>query len=199
MLKILSWSVFITLILLSGTYFWIKNFRTDVLPEKEFNKLISEISTTKPLPNNFQKTIAQIYPDIFDNNYSKHLLLQLLSNKEFQPCPCRNVALRVRTENQNVNQAVRNLYPVSLTWAIEERVSQKQCMAYNLSNFDFTKGIIGIDQASDYYFNENLANLSTNQLLELILMIKNPLLYDKERRPAIFNEELKILKSKIND
>jgi hypothetical protein len=195
-LKLLTWTGLFLIVLLSGCYLWVKSSWSDIITVKQLNQLTSDIKEVQAIPDNFKKTLTQVYPDIFDKGLNGHALDQLLTDKDYQPCPCRQVAMMLRIDYTKAKRIVRNFYPASLTWAVEERVSQEQCMAYYLENFDFTHGVLGIHHASDYYFNNQLENLSIEQQLELILKLKNPYLYDKKKRPELYNKKLTELKEK---
>jgi hypothetical protein len=131
-LKVLAWTGFTIVVLLTGSYLYVKSSWTDVITEKQLDKLASDIAATQSLPDNFKKTLNQIYPNIFDNGLTGHALDQLLADYDYQLCPCRQVAMTLRIDHRKAKRAIRNFYPASLTWAIERRVSQERCMAYYL-------------------------------------------------------------------
>jgi len=198
-LRITMWIGFILITLLTGSYLWVRTSWSEIITEKQLDQLTSDISDTKPIPQNFKHTLTIIYPDIFETNLNGYAIQQLTTNDEKQICPCRQVAKSLQFDIQKAKKSVGNYYPASLTWAIEEQVSQEQCLAYYISQYSFSENIIGIDNACILFFNEKIDNLNIEQQIELIIRLFYPPLYDKVKRPDLFNAEMSILKEKVTN
>jgi membrane peptidoglycan carboxypeptidase len=83
--------------------------------------------------------------------------------------------------------------------ALEDRITQEQCLALLLEHYDFMRGVKGVENASLEYFGDSLNHLNEDQHIELIMMVKNPSLYDKTRRPDIFQAEFERLKNRLEN
>ena len=55
----------------------------------------------------------------------------------------------------------------------------------------------GIYNASEYYYEKDLKDLSSKEQLELIIMMKNPAYYNKRRFPKRLEQEAEILFNEI--
>lgn len=182
-----------TAVLLIGM-FWVTRLWRDAYDQGQLDYAVERAKSAPELPTSFVKTLRSVYPTVLEHGYSMHLLRQLSGDREYGPCPCRQLALTVMPDHSQMKQSGRPLYPVSFTWALEDRVTQEQCMALLLDQYDFMNGIRGIEKASLKYYGDSLTNLNDDQYLELILRIKNPVLYNKARRPELFTAEFERLK-----
>ena len=70
-----------------------------------------------------------------------------------------------------------------LAWKLEKEFTQKQCLDYYVRNFDFAQNKIGINAASNYYFNKEISELNFDENATLAIMLKNPFLYNPIRQP----------------
>lgn len=198
-LKIAIWISLILITLLTGCYLWVRTSWSDIISEKQLDQLTTDIINTKPLPENFKITIKSIYPEIFEASLNEHAVGQLISDRDTQPCPCRLVAKSLNFDLIKAKKSVGNYYPASLTWAIENRVSQEECLAYYLNHYSFTKDVKGIKNASEFYFNDRIESLNIEQQIELIIKLFYPPLYNKEKRPDLFNTEIITLREKVTN
>ncbi len=77
-----------------------------------------------------------------------------------------------------------------LSWKLEKRVSQLECLNYIIQNFDFLYDQTGLEEASQFYFNSETTSLTSEQWMVLALMTKNPALYNPRRRPELIERTL---------
>jgi len=195
-LKIFKWIGLLAIILLIAFYFKIKNAWTDVYSAEQLSTLVIKINEAEALPSIFLVTMSEVYPGFLEKGVLIQSTQKFLTRNSNIQCPCEDLSRTININHQNRRRQNEKLYSISLAMAIEDKVEQDQCLAFYLERFDFTNGLIGIESASIYYYGKNLAKLTTEQQLELILMIKNPALYNKNKRPEIFDRELENLKIK---
>ncbi len=198
-IKVFSWFALMIVLLLTVFLLWVKNSWKEIYTEKELQNTILKINSSKPLPEDFRETLSLVYPGIFDNNFNQHAVDRIITDKDYQPCPCRQVAVMFTHRLPHSNRFKWSFYPVSITWKFEEELTQEECFSFYLERFDFTRGIKGIENASLAYFGNELGALTLDQQLELILKIENPVLYNKKRFPEKFNAELKKLQRKVSE
>ena len=85
---------------------------------------------------------------------------------------------------------------LSVGLSLDKDVSPKKCLDFYLSRFDFLYSTIGIQNASKFYYQKDLEQLSDDEMFELSVMTLNPAFYNKIRRPDILKE--KVEKVKMN-
>lgn len=66
---------------------------------------------------------------------------------------------------------------------VEKDFTEDECLNFQLLNYDFGYKKIGINAASQFYFNKNISNLNEEEKLTLIAMLKNSVLYNPIRNP----------------
>lgn len=177
---------------------WVRGSWKDVYDQNQLDYMVERARIAPELPTGFTTTLTAVYPNVLDQGNSMYLLDQLFGSREIALCPCRQLAQRTMPDHSRMERGARVLYPISFTWALEGRVSQEQCLALLLQHFDFTRGVNGIENASLEYFGDSLEHLNDDQHIELIMMIKNPSLYDKARRPELFKAEFERLKALVS-
>ena len=70
---------------------------------------------------------------------------------------------------------------ISIANQIDNKLTQQQCMYAYLSKFDFLNNARGIKKATKLYYNKNIQDLNERECLELVIMTKNPSLFNKYR------------------
>jgi hypothetical protein len=197
LLKILGWCSMIGLIAMIAFLFWLRGLWSDVYSHQQLNEIVTEARAAPALPTNFKTTLLKIHPTILSDGMFRHMFRMIPKSREFTPCPCRQLGYMVMPELDQMTRGARSFYGPSFIWAIERQVDQEQCLALLLERYDFTHGIRGIEQASQTYFGDSLTNLSEDQHIELILKFRNPMMYDKVRRPEIYRAEFDRLKERV--
>jgi hypothetical protein len=84
---------------------------------------------------------------------------------------------------------------------IERNHSLEKCIGLNFEISDFLEGNRGVDMAAKYYFNKDYSNLNDEELIKLIIMSSNPVLYNpkKVKRIKRFENKLRLYKSLIQE
>lgn len=167
--------------------------------EKKLKNIVDEIKLAPKLPLLFYNTYERVYPKRLEENLNKFLIKNLLStNKEFSP-PLSLRASRLLSPYRYIKNFKTIDYIqcfASVTWKIEERTNQKECLNWYLTKYDFLNTQIGVRNASQYYFNKKLKDLNENEILGLIVMLESSL-YNPKTREDIYNKRKKELFDKI--
>ncbi|MCO6148414.1 transglycosylase domain-containing protein [Flavobacterium sp. NRK1] len=176
-------AAFFTYIRFGG--YWIES-------KSDRDKMIDFVKTAHPLPDNFINVYRDLYPEAINNNGWKYIFKSAGFDKALESPSIRTV------EYFAISRFHGSFFFIAqLNFVLEDNVTQLQCLNRNLSVMDFTKGVIGIENASKQYFSKPLEELNEDEILEIITRIYNPSLYNKERRPEIFQNKLNALKNRL--
>lgn len=168
-----------------GGYFILSNAETGIY--------INDIKNSPELPNRFYEIYNVIYPDALDNNPWEHLLNKTLEKND-PPCACEEAIYiswyPLHTKTSEV---------ILLTSLTEDYASQKECLKYYASKFVFPNKIIGVRKASVEYFHKQIYSLSDSEFTELILLMKNPLIYNQKQYPNRVRADINNILKKLHN
>ncbi|MCT4664340.1 MAG: transglycosylase domain-containing protein [Flavobacteriales bacterium] len=184
--KILLYSVLCFLLVGVLSFFYLKSDFNNSFNKTELKTLKVNIKNSKELPDKFVSTFKQIYP--FTSTMGV-LSDKLLKNKNNYNCPCLDIARYSWNLTLQNNKITGNSYVLALK--IEEEISQRACLNYLASRYDFLYNTRGIHQASLFYFKTELDSLNTEQYAILSLMMENPSVFNPKRNPQKLKEILK--------
>lgn len=131
---------------------------------------ISEIKSAPTLPNRFYDIYNQIYSGALENGQLHYLLNRDNTDSE---CPCRLAAYELLS--------IYDIQLITATFWLENQVTQKECLNYYMSDFKFGNNISGIFEASIFYYQKDIVELDNREIIELLIMMRNPALYNKNR------------------
>ncbi|WP_127844655.1 transglycosylase domain-containing protein [Psychroflexus aestuariivivens] len=154
---------------------------------KKFEHLKTQIDSSNELPSEFVKVFNEINPITNTDG----IITDRLKEKFDRECPCLsagNISLVNEISRFKINQYV-------LGWKLEKEFTQKECLNYYVQNFDFLNNSKGLNSASEFYFNKRISDLNYEELATLVLMLKNPTLYNPKRYPERLKEKLSELKN----
>jgi hypothetical protein len=177
------------------TTFYLSYSAKKIVTKEVFSKIITEINTAPILPKNFKETYAKVYPGIFNKSYNTTLLNAFFKKQHSTPSDQVAAWLWMRVGGCEC-LLPRKLIFVGFVSAIEDNTSQEKCFEYYASHFDFTNNARGLFAASQKFFNKPLDSLTFNEQLGMILMLENPVYYNKLRDPVKFEKAIEKLKSK---
>ncbi|KGO86271.1 hypothetical protein Q765_11875 [Flavobacterium rivuli WB 3.3-2 = DSM 21788] len=160
--------------------------------KQERQQLFKDIKLAPKLPDNFLKVYKTLYPEALKNNGWHYLFTNEGFNKQIESPSVEMAILYGQTRLHGSFG-----YFVQYNFMIEDNITQEQCLNRILQVTDFGRGIIGVEEASKQYFHKPLKMLSDMKTLEIITRIQNPQLYDKQRRPKIFEDRLNTLKNQF--
>ncbi|WP_125722788.1 transglycosylase domain-containing protein [Flavobacterium ustbae] len=95
---------------------------------------------------------------------------------EENDCPCQFVSNNIPT-NSHSSLFKKALYH----FKIKKDFTHEECLKFLLLHYDFGYDNKGIENASKFYFKKNINQLNKTELLSLIAMLKNSVLYNPIR------------------
>ena len=200
-IKLIKWLLITLTISLVILFFYTKRLWKDFITEKEIDELVYEIKSSKELPQKLYEIYEIEYPKSLTKDANLLLLNSIISNEVYHKNPSIQliqISGLVWKKSLVTNNFYYKLIELSLTWKIEEKTTQKECLNWVAEHYDFTNNIKNIQNASIFYFNKNLENLNESELIGLIVLMKNPRLYNpirqKERYETKVNQILMKLK-----
>lgn len=144
-----------------------------------------EIIKGPPLPDNFINVYTAVYPEALKRGLWNYIGTEAITGN-YNECPCRDAAYPFISILK-----AGNFYKAALVaFQIENIATQRQCLEFVLNNMYFSNGVKGINNAAKRFYEKELAELNDDQALELIVMAKNPSLYNKERRPELIKQQV---------
>ncbi len=166
---------------------YLKSDLNNSFDKKQLNELKAEIEKAEPISTEFIKVYERVNPITNTNG----ILFDGIKENYYKDCPCLNAARLSFIKGKNRltgNELV-------LAWKLEKEFTQKQCLSFYVEKHNFLYENIGINQASEYYFNKKLAELNFDQMATLTLMIKNAALYNPKRNPEGIKQKIAELKN----
>jgi membrane carboxypeptidase/penicillin-binding protein PbpC len=185
----LSFSLIILIfyILLSST--WRLDFTNN-----EIEPYIKEIKQAENLPNLFYELYNIDNNNSLESGTFKYLTNSL--NSSSSP-PVSIWIARMMFIPKRKNRILPKILQLSLATKIEKETSSKQQLNFMLKRTDFVNGQIGVENAANFYFKKELIELNQEEIATLIVMTRNPSLYNPARRPEKIQIEVENLLSKL--
>ncbi len=148
------------------------------LDKEAFKAVVLEIQQTEKLPEAFVSMYTQIHPITNVNG----VVYDGIMNKQNRKCPCLYMT-RLAYWPSNLTSGTLRLKMDQYFYAkkLEKQVSQLECLNGYTNSFGFLFKNIGIHNASRYYFDKELVALNEDEMITLILMLKNPRRYNPKR------------------
>jgi len=175
--KIIFFIIITGFVLILGVYAWLNLRISSIVTDSEYKEIINEINKSKELTTEFYSQFEKVYGMNSTNDWFVISILKTIQGKSMNTeCPCRLAAYRFHQGNGTANNT-------TLAFALENSVGKKKCLDFYIKNFDFLYNNIGIENAAKYYYKKNGADLTKDEILELVIMIKNPSYYNKIRHP----------------
>lgn len=199
--KVVKWiarGLFILSCLCFCFYFCIRSSWKEVLAEEQMIEMVRELETSRQVPRGVKEKLVKIYPSILKEGVTSHIVDGLVGETSNELCPCRDVVRMLHLDFTKGTRSMSGFYEISLIWEIESRVSQEQCLNYYLEHIGFIKSK-GVWEVAKVKYGKPLEEITDEQEFELILSMRNPSLYNKIRRPDLFENEMKKLRETFKD
>ena len=162
----------------------IKNETTIELTEKQI-EIVSYIYTNDKNPK------LKKIPLISDFVFSKNEMAYIMATFYFEKHDERNKKIGTMDRRMVILGTMRN---------IEKNINYKDCYNYVISNSYFGNGIIGLADASEFYFDKDYTYLSNEEFIKLILTAINPSRYTiKLGNKRIIEEKVDEISKYINE
>lgn len=195
LIKIFRNLVIVVSLLILGFYILLLNAWKIDFTENEINQYISEIKQAEELPNLFYELYNLDTNNSLENGTLKYLTKNFFFVKTNQPLSIWIAKMMYipKTEYRKYPHILK--IELSLATKIDKEISPKEQLKFMFEQTDFANGQIGIKSASKFYFNKEINELNENEIASLIVMIRNPSLYNPKRRPEKLKAEVeKLLK-----
>lgn len=112
---------------------------------------------------------------------------------DYYRCPCLDVA-RMSYINKRHKIEENNLV---ISVAMERDVSQIDCLNYIFENSNYFFGIIGVNEAARCYFGKPANELMSEELIGLIILQQQPVLYNPIRNREKYDKKVAEVKMEI--
>ena len=192
-LDIISLIATLIVLIVFGFYLYL-NQKIDMSINKElYDYLVEEINASKDLPDRFYEMYGQVTGFTEKSTTNKYLfkgLMNLKSPHFKNPCPCIDA-----TYDLHINYRA-TIDKWNLGVALDKDASPKKCLDYYLSKFYFLYNTFGIQNASRFYYQKDLEQLTDDEMLELAIMTLNPSFYNKIRNPERLQRMVEEIKKK---
>lgn len=179
--KILGWVllslVTVCVIGIFCLYWWLSTRWTEYYTETEMKAIAKQINTTPQLPDNFYIAFDQVNPGQRDMTVKQFtffvvkifLFENVKSARNNYPC---NSIVTAMNFNNKMPTKYMDLSPYMLAFGIEKYASEKKCFDYNIGKLD-------LDSKSKKYLGKSFKDLTVEENVILLRLIKNPNLINK--------------------
>jgi hypothetical protein len=134
------------------------------------------------IPDNIINAYGKVFPNSMTNKIYPDLLWCLFTLRHNNSYVQVNFAYDITTATR--------LKLISVANQIDNRLTKKQCIYGYLCEFDYWSNLRGINRAAKTYYHKDLKGLSETECLELVIMTKNPALFDKSRHQDKLDQEV---------
>lgn len=170
----------------------------------QVNQRIKELEIRYPIAdikvslNQSQKVPSRLYEiyEIMNPNVFDYGLLESIIRRSGS-CPCNRLRHRLILNSETIWDQILNILAVSSY--LERKLTQKECFNYTLLRTDFLYQNKGIEEASCYYFNKELADINDREIIKLIHMLSNSSYYNPKRFPDRANSRANRVLEQIQD
>jgi hypothetical protein len=182
-------------LLVIGGYVWyiFSDYNQDI-DQEEVQEIVSEIKAAKQHDRRLIEMYNKVHGNALEKSAWRNLWDWIWGIRNAHPC--YEVVRRVHLTKQPKLPESTFAFCVK----VEREVSQTDCLNCILERFNFLDGNEGVDEASNFYFQKPLSELSDDERIGLIVMMENPALFHPRRFKEPFNQkvmevrkELKIL------
>lgn len=109
-------------------------------------------------------------------------------------CPCERATYYIDRYNVFKPSFSRTIYSLKL----HNDYDEDHCLKFLLLHNDFLHGVVGVKEASKYYYKKSLSQISEEEIITLIVMFENPSLYNPYRAKEMIQKKVKQYQNFIN-
>ena len=144
------------------------------------------IRSSEKVPDNFSNFYNTVYPNSLSKN-SWNYVFNVLTNSESprKECQCNQMSYRI-LPTLDVKHTKRINYFINqfiVARFIENRFSQKECLQFNFSSFNFLENRKGLSEVSQSLFKKDVEDLKPMEMAEILALYEAPLKYNRSRNP----------------
>lgn len=191
-------SLFILLIILSIYFFVINAWRFD-FTENEIRLYVSEINKSDSLPDMFYEYYNIDTDFSLEDNTLGYFAKSIFFKNQHRPISncLANIIYVTNRKDRSFQRLLR--HQLFLAIKIENEVDSKQQFNFVLDNIDFVNGQVGVKSVSKFYFNKDVNELDNIEIATIVVMLRNPSLYNPIRRPDKVKIETEKLLKKASE
>ena len=185
------------MLILFGLYIWLNHRIDNVIDKETYNNLVEAIKASEDLPDRFYEIYGQVTKFDEKSTTNKYLSNELLNMQNYHmknSCPCFDISSEFAF-NATIDYRMFGINKITIGLTLDKDVSPKKCLDFYLSKFDFLYSIIGIKNASQFYYQKDLEQLSDDEMFELSVMTLNPAFYNKIRKSENLKKKMEELKT----
>jgi hypothetical protein len=135
------------------------------------------------IPDNIINAYDKVFPNSLKNKIYPDIIWCIIAPRHNNSYVQINLAYDITTTTR--------LKLISVANQLDNRLTKKQCIYAYLSKFDFFNTVKGVENAAKVYYNKDLKSLTEAECLELVIMTKNPAIYNKFKHQDKLDEEVK--------
>ncbi len=128
------------------------------------------------IPKNIVNAYNKVYPNSLTNKVFPDIIWFFSSRSKRQNYIQLDLAYEVGHYSDFKLTSIAN--------QLDNCLTQEQCIYAYLSKFYFTGSCRGIKKTAHLFYNKNIEELNERECLELVIMTKNPSLYNKDRHQS---------------
>lgn len=167
-------------------------------------EMAAQVNDTDTLLSKFYDIYDQIYPKHRQTSASRSFFIgglkYLLTGQEPRELvsPTRylcHIFLRAYPVSEKLLYKMD--YTIHISFAINKYVDAEKSFDFHVNNFDFLYGRVGIDAASQGYFDKRFHDLSLDEVVGLIAMLENPYINNPKISPERHKAKVEELKARM--
>ncbi|WP_018344833.1 transglycosylase domain-containing protein [Cytophaga aurantiaca] len=202
--KFLKWATIFSALLLIGMYIFLyiwfhKNI--DVVMTKNQQKwLVTEISNSPKFPDKVYNTLEKYDPEFYSDNAWNYNLKRIFGRSK-RRCQCNEIYLPYIPGDTVITNTDRPWVPFNqddllIKLFIEKNFTQKECFTFNMNTSEFGGNTNGIHEASKYYFEKSLEELTEREIVGLYVIQFAPSQYNPLRNRVKYDEAVDAIMKK---
>lgn len=175
--------ILIVLFFLFSMFVMYMEFGGRYILNKNDRRIITwSIRTSSKLPESFTDFYNTVYLNSLSRN-SWDLVIDTFSGLKTsrKECPCSQTANLLFPVLTIKNKNSFDIFLLSRY--LEQHYTQKECLNFNFSNFDFLENRKGTEQISQSLFNKQVKTLQPIEMGEILALYENPVRNNRNRNP----------------
>ncbi|MFY7728863.1 MAG: transglycosylase domain-containing protein [Flavobacterium sp.] len=177
--------------LIAGLFLWL-NFGVYTFTNiAERNAIVTEVKNAPVLPKRFLKIYTKLNREEMDRSVYAWFLNWANGHNYSQPYIDASAEWAIYLRKG----CMQNI--AAMAFFLNRNVSKEECVQFLFSRMDFHYNCIGVEQAALFYYKKPLVSLNDDQLIGIIAMYVNPLLFNPLSNKKRFEDRVQTLKEKL--
>lgn len=198
LLKILrNTFIFVFLVILAFYIFILNAWKID-FTEEEIKPYIAEIKQAEKLSDLFYEIYNIDNGNSLEYGTLEYLTKNFLFIRTIAPSSVWIARLIYISKDEYRNYPKIFKVELSLATKIDKEVSSKEQLNFIVQETNFANDQMGLKSAAKFYFNKEIKKLNRLEMAKLVVMFRNPTLFNPKRRLEKLNQEAELLLKKFN-